>query len=56
MQDTQNASKFASQTFECILSFERLGRLMDSEIGSNYKALDCWVICAEEFGKKPVRM
>jgi hypothetical protein len=37
------------------LSFERLGRLIDSEIiTANYKALICWVICAKEFGKKPV--
>jgi hypothetical protein len=32
-----------------LLSFERLGRLMDSEImgTANYKALDLLVICAE---------
>jgi hypothetical protein len=55
MQDTQNARNLQARHLNALLSFERLGRLMDSEImGANYKALICWVICAKEFGKKPV--
>jgi hypothetical protein len=42
LQDTQNVRNLQARHLNALLSFERLGRLIDSEImgTANYKALD----------------
>jgi hypothetical protein len=50
----QNVLKL-SRPFDDVLSFDRIGRLMDAEIlgGRNYTALDLLRDMRKEFGKKP---